>query len=509
MGGDSDTRSGRRLLSKMVQFVTRPTTPWSRLDEAFDDPGGARTQARLKGLIERKKQDDAVRTRELDMLRGLLNNHAPDAATDRLVPASEQAARAAAERARTLKKIDELDAQMTSLGPCVRPPVARPESAAAERRAATDAGVADDRTGGCNGVEEAAIHFANGDTADAEAALRRVLDGPGAGDGASGAQPWRMLFDLYRLTQQRDRFNELGDCFAQRFQQAAPQWPRVAAPEAAGNGALPASPAARVDAADWRAPARLDEAAWAQAEPLLAPDADGGAQPADWGDLEQLAPQALPALATALQRWATCAARLSWRGVDSLLHVLAVQTVLYDSDVDASWWRARLALLQLLDQPLAFDEVALGFCMTYEVAPPRWQAPACTVERPDDPDALLAAASTVAADSAFTPTVFMADAAMDSADDGVYRMALDGELAGNADALLERLVLPAGTQFVECGCRQLRRVDFGAASSLYNWVMQQQGRGCHIIFVDVNHLVAAFLEVIGMGDVTAVIRAED
>src|SRR5699024_928436 len=113
MDGDSDRRSGRRLLSKMVQFVTKPTTPWSRLDGPPGEADGARTQARLKGLIERKRQDDAVRARELDMLRGLLRRNAPGAAAGLRMPAHEQAARAAAERERTLEKINELDAQMT------------------------------------------------------------------------------------------------------------------------------------------------------------------------------------------------------------------------------------------------------------------------------------------------------------------------------------------------------------------------------------------------------------
>lgn len=502
MGGDSDRRSGRRLLSKMVQFVTKPTTPWSRLDGPPGEADGARTQARLKGLIERKRQDDAVRARELDMLRGLLRRNAPGAAAGLRMPAHEQAARAAAERERTLEKINELDAQMTGPGP--QPQASWSPPTAGDEAAATAVAVAaNSQPGGCKGVEEAAIHFANGDAGEAEAALLQLLASPGP-DHADSAQPWLMLLDLYRLTQQRDRFDDLGARFAQRFQRAAPRWTHQG-----GSAPQAAAPAAWPDADEWRAPAQLDAASWAQAELVLLPQADDGVpRPADWRAVEQLAPQVLPALTAALQRWAARAASLSWRGVDQLLHVLAARTVLYDGAADADWWRARLALLQLLDEPQAFDEAALGFCLTYELAPPPWQAPVCRVDRPDAP-ARPTAAAQEAPDSAFTPTVFMGDAATDTLDDGVYRLALDGELQGQADVLPGKLVLPAGTQFVECDCRRLRRVDFGAASALYNWVANEQGRGCHVIFVDVNHLVAAFLDVIGMNDITAVIRAED
>jgi hypothetical protein len=110
-----DTNAG--LLSKMARFVRNPTKDWSDLDKSApesEQESGYSKQA-LKEMIERKRQNDFVRRREFDYLRKLRRNApsiSPELA-DRPSFFQSSLASNPDERATTLKKIDEIEAQMS------------------------------------------------------------------------------------------------------------------------------------------------------------------------------------------------------------------------------------------------------------------------------------------------------------------------------------------------------------------------------------------------------------
>jgi hypothetical protein len=54
-------------------------------------------------------------------------------------------------------------------------------------------------------------------------------------------------------------------------------------------------------------------------------------------------------------------------------------------------------------------------------------------------------------------------------------------------------------------CGDLVRVDFAAAGSILNWVAMRQAEGMLVQFQDVNRLVAAFFNVIGINEHAKVI----
>ncbi len=54
---------------KVARFVANPATDWTELNSRQDDPEGDLAKAELKAMIERKRRNDFVRKRELDMLR--------------------------------------------------------------------------------------------------------------------------------------------------------------------------------------------------------------------------------------------------------------------------------------------------------------------------------------------------------------------------------------------------------------------------------------------------------
>jgi ABC-type transporter Mla MlaB component len=105
------------LFSKMVKFVRSPGTQWNDLDEASSVKEGNLSKQALKEMIERKRRNDFVRKREFDMLRKLRRREAtggsPADASAR--PSFFQSSMPSRpdDRAMTLKKIDEIEAQMS------------------------------------------------------------------------------------------------------------------------------------------------------------------------------------------------------------------------------------------------------------------------------------------------------------------------------------------------------------------------------------------------------------
>ena len=105
------------LLSKVVRFVKNPTVNWTELDSIQDDRESQYSKQMLKEMIERKRRNDFVRRREFDQLRKLRQREVlqgqrvEDAAGRPLFFQSSMAS--PDERAVTLKKIDEIEAQMS------------------------------------------------------------------------------------------------------------------------------------------------------------------------------------------------------------------------------------------------------------------------------------------------------------------------------------------------------------------------------------------------------------
>ncbi|MBT0569977.1 STAS domain-containing protein [Curvibacter sp. CHRR-16] len=110
---DQDERPG--LLSKVAQFVRNPSKDWPSDDGASRLPeDSAYDKQMLKAMIERKRQNDLIRKREFDYLRKL-RNHTSVTSGSRQPPVSSFLAsqHESGYRADTIKKIDEIEAQMS------------------------------------------------------------------------------------------------------------------------------------------------------------------------------------------------------------------------------------------------------------------------------------------------------------------------------------------------------------------------------------------------------------
>lgn len=577
------------IFSKVAKFVRNPTKDWTELDKPQPEPepeqeSGYSKQS-LKAMIERRRQNDFVRRREFDHLRKLRRNGPvanPDAAGR---PSFFQSSNPSTpdERAMTLKKIDEIEAQMsrqwwraknTDVGPVnssyppsddspetaadslpltvgptpvprdfsathasatpgdyqptevgLPPSLAAPAGSGASARARSQAGATNKPVdAGISGfsasklfsvelgdnladpeMEEAAIRFANGDDAGAEAGLLAALAAEHVSPETAGA--WAAaLFDLYRSTGQQDRFDSVAIDHAQRFGQSAPAWfstPDLLGSAQASPGRPVAGPTPGSHSSAWNCPPELDFLAlqafrthlWGAAEPWYL----------NWRSLESITPDAGKSLGELFEQWCSQPAKLNFDGVDVLERVLRTCTPSGDRQVDSFWWRLRLDALRILRLQDEFELAALDFCVTYEVSPPPWQDPLCEcVYERVNANGYGPARERWSADTILDTPADMSMAAtlpmgLESTSASVVE--LTGEVLGDAAEALDKL--QAGLRDANrlvISCARLIRVDFSAAGSILNWVAVREAEGCHVQFREVPRLVATFFNVIGINE---------
>lgn len=343
-----------------------------------------------------------------------------------------------------------------------------------------------------SGLQDAAMRFAEGDNASAEAVLLGLLQSDGINAETVDSVTFA-LFDLYRATGQQDGFDVVAMDYAERFGRSPAEW--FSLPDRLGRGAGAAAavaPAGTRSAAEagaaWICPAVLDTAALTALRARFpGPTANWHV---DWGPLAAIEPQAAAALSDIFAYWCTHPVQLHWNGVDRLLHALELHTPADDPSVDPVWWRLRLDTLCILQRHDAFEGAALDYCVVYEVSPPAWKSVQCTCEQ----DAAPSAFGTLAEDSVVAP--------LEDASEAVAHLAtceLVGELTGDAaQSLADLYTASQSATDVVVSCALLARVDFSAASAILNWATASAAEGRHIRFVQVPRLVAQFFRMLGL-----------
>jgi ABC-type transporter Mla MlaB component len=360
-------------------------------------------------------------------------------------------------------------------------------------------------------LEEASIRFANGDNAGAEAGLVDALAPQGGR--IDHDETWLALFDLYRATGQQDRFETAAIDFAGRFGRSAPQW--VSLPEVVGRMKAPTvAPVGNQPIANWTSPAIFGTQTLAAMTAAL-----GKVQPPwrlSWTKLTSIDPAAVEGLSRLLTQWASQPVQLRFIGADNLEKVLRNATPSGDKGVNPAWWKLRMEVLRVMHRPDEFELAALDYCVTYEVSPPSWDSARCEYR------ALQADGTDVAGHS------IIGEAFRDSMSSGlmgygdttavgfssqmpsVTTVELAGQILGEAGDALELLDAKLmGADVMVISCARLIRIDFSAAGTLLNWVTSRQAEGRQVQFVEVHRLVAAFFNVIGIGEHARVLARTD
>lgn len=577
-----DTAPG--LLSKMVKFVRNPATNWSDLDSVQTDRNDSTNKQLLKEMIERKRRNDFVRKREFDMLRKMRKREATVSGNQDTSdsPSFFQSSLLSRpdDRASTLKKIDEIEAQMSmqwwkskdhnpslhsthapmmpaaatpapllenalplayrptapaGLPPATPPTVSKksavPRPATAPDQTSSTNRPADVHDSSASGfsfskasaldvdegmthhaeLEETAIRFANGDDAGAEASLLEILQ-PGHA-GAGHVDAWLTLFDLYRATAQPDKFETAAIQFVARFDRSAPQW--FSMPDMVQASGEPAGTRPSSSTANWVCPSVLGIQSVAALKAALARSPMPWCL--DWSNLKTIEATAVEPMTQLFSGWAAQPVQLRFMGNAQLQKVLENATPSGLRESAQINWKLRMEALRVTHQPNDFELVALDFCVTYELSPPAWERAHCdyqsidaqgdlmdgpTVMNDIDRDSMMSSITSIEGDTQFD--------AQNSSLNSCLRMDLSGQIRGDANAVLDKLEAKlAGANILLISCAALIRVDFSAAGSLLNWVSARTAENRSVQFSEVNRLVAAFFNVIGITEHAGVIVRND
>ena len=589
---DTQKEVASGLLAKIVKFVGSPATSWSGSDSVQLDSENALSKQLLNEMIERKRRNDFVRKREFDLLRKLREHEAlvtkavdPDAKASTFqnsIPSKPY------DRAKTLKKIDEIEAQMSmqwwktkhenSLLEADQPrEVASGRSTRVGFTAldATDKGaehpvdsvqnalllLPEDfdsavkistsvQTNAISGhaeyqnaipiflpsgisllaatnavktaeaveafthdleLEEAAIRFANGDHAGAEAGLLEIL-APGASR-ENHVETWLTLFDFYRATAQQEKFEAIALAFAVRFDRSAPQW--FSMPDMAKAILKPAGKLPDEAAANWRCPSVVDMKTVAALNAVLLEVPMPWCL--DWSNLKTIKSVAVAPLLDIFSAWADQPVQLQFVGDTQLQQVLRNATPFGVRETPQNWWHLRMTSLRVTNQADDFELAALDFCVTYEISPPDWKRARSEYRSLDQPDgSMFVETMTGEADRDSEVSTFIASYQETQPSHGerpighVLAAELCGQIEGDLIVVLDQLETQfKGADLLVISCSALIRVDFSAAGTLLNWVTARQAENISIQFSDVNRLVAAFFSVIGITEHSKVIVRND
>ncbi|MDC8774108.1 hypothetical protein [Roseateles albus] len=598
----TEPKDGEGFFRKVARFVANPTTEWAEINSRQDDPEGDQAKAELRAMVDRKRRNDFVRKRELDMLRrirregltpeqlailGSSNSRLDEVeriselnskidlgvkakideieqqmagegyvTTEPQVPhtqrfyetsttpahfATTTTPEPAAPRvsefasAAEMERMDSAPAQAAlvmgagmsplsdakaSVLPAIKdlPPLEMtssgtlasatetPKKAMESVKADTAAPPLSFRVAGQAmpelrevqhdpELDEAVIAFANADYETCENALNSLVR-PGGPRNLQG-ETWLVLFDLFRATGQQAKFEALALDYARLFGLSAPQWysmPKLAAEAARAVRA----PMGASEGVSWTAPEYLI----AESVHQLSKRCQNMPMPwvLDWAPLQKLDIEACGLLRDLFRSWALQQVDMRWLAGDAFLQLLSEMAPVGMRDADPALWMLRLEALRLVNRPDQFDEVAIDYCVTYEVSPPSWERSNCRVRISSAGMSTMGPATNTVSlqpSTRFMETQISELPPLPTS----LELELHGQLSGDISDTLSLMSakLGAATQ-ININCPKLIRLDFMAAGDLLNWVLSRRSENRSVSFTDAHRLVALFFVAMGINE---------
>lgn len=514
--------SSNKLLSKFAQLFREP--------KADDDSGSAQSaptvastgvEPSLKQLLKRKLRNDAIREMELNHLRTLIQDgkgfkqssfleaQTPSQLVRNSILDKIDGAEAHLEQwwgaATTLPPLtppsqpappnpvpepvefgDDLDLDFTGLGAIGEPEITPPEPELHNLPAPPILlDIVVSPLDQC--LRDAAQHFADGDFRVAHDLLSEMLRQPTIGRDAAETLTFT-LFEVYRCTGQQDRFDALALDYATRFGRSPAEWFSLVDDSGQGvHSRLGEQP----QESTWQCPAVLDLQALSDCK--LRNPAKASICHINWEALQHIDSAMASELGQQLKSWSERPLELHWTGLDALLHCVQICKVSDDLADNAAWWRVHLELLRIQQRADAYEEMALDYCVAFEISPPSWQPALCRLVQDGD----------FKATSGFPSTLPAKDFDESMPSRTPYAVCeIQGHLTGDASHALRALrIATRKVNQITVSCGRLGRVDFDAASALISWATQTNAQGCHVQFTQLPRLVLVFLEMLGMNKV--------
>lgn len=315
-------------------------------------------------------------------------------------------------------------------------------------------------------TEEAAIAFANGDAAQCESILQESIQ---AFQGLPGTEVlWLMLFDAFRMTNQRESFQHIELEYAKRFEKQPPVWKNMAAAAADAGGAAGAA----LFKGDLVAANAASLETFAQAvekadKPLRY----------DFSKVKAVDAPACDRVIDVLARAKKLKKTVEILGIDGLIKLL--DPLVKARDMNQGYWRLLLECYQRQAKPETFDEIALEFAITFELSPPAYEAPPASAKK-----------AAVSEKPVEAPK-----------DDAFY---LRGELTGGGK--IDGLDAYLGARdHIVIDMSGVLRIDFSCAGVLFSALQPCVLRKLPVTLRYPNYLVAALLRVVGLADIATIV----
>ncbi|WP_025916097.1 STAS domain-containing protein [Herminiimonas sp. CN] len=318
-------------------------------------------------------------------------------------------------------------------------------------------------------VEEAAILFANGQQVLAEQLLQNAIleEAPVA----DAKHAYLLLFDLYQLSGQQQAFDRLSTDYIGRFETSPPAW-RDSAQQA--PSAVPASGQPSVVF-----PPVLDHSSARQIEQAQQLSASSRVLQLDFGRIREIDPAGCTLLLQLLRNLHQSDHDLILPGAPHLIERIKSTLQTGRRKASAAPWLLLLELLRRLDREQEFEESSIDYCITFEISPPAFEAP------------LVRVAPSVGQTAAVSQP---------------ERFLMPPLVAGDTRQLLEAIAaFAADRETVMLDCAQLKRIDFTASGQLLTGLVPLAGNDRIIEFHEVNYLVAALLNVMGLKEIARII----
>ena len=341
-----------------------------------------------------------------------------------------------------------------------------------------------------NGLRDAALLFAEGEFEAAEGTLSKLLLDTNLDSEATELLIFS-LFDVFRCSGQKVRFEALALDYASRFGRSPAEW--FSYPQQSMPATQPYLAERHLNTAPplqsvWKCPTLLDAQAIADCaaqqlknDPVCV---------VDWSALQDIDRATAAAFSKQLASWCTSTVDLQWIGVDCL--VAAVQMCRNDHKAaeNETWWLIELDMLCLLQQLQAFENLALEYCVAFEVSPPSWKPVACKLSLTNNASGV----------PEFVATLPSQDLEAEQAGDHAYVFyELAGNVLGYDPAALHALyhVSRAASQMT-ISCARLGRIDINAAGKLLNLIQECYDKACPVQFIFLPRLVQVYFHMLGM-----------
>jgi anti-anti-sigma regulatory factor len=320
-------------------------------------------------------------------------------------------------------------------------------------------------------IEEAAILFSNNQPEPVEQMLLGAIAEDNLGDHTQIA--WRMLFDLYQCVGKQKEFENLSVEYTRKFETSPPAWIATGQPEPAAkpspSGGAPMVPFS----------GKLDANSVKQIDRVLKLAETHRVLRLEFARVTEVDPAGCGLLLNALKKLQKSGHDLILVGAPELAVKIRATLEVGRRDETEDPWLLLLEILRLLNQEKEFEETSIDYCVTFEVSPPAFVAPKNKI--------------TTAAEQAHQ-------------DGGADVFMMPNVIEGKIDQLIVAIAAFSDEHDPAIlDCTRLSRIDFTAAGRLMSGLAPFCGAGKTIEMHNVNHLVAALLNVIGLKEIVRIL----